>query len=129
MKELNKVSVIILVLVLTLIGCKNEETKKVDLVYENGIEKIVVEIENGKDYLIYDQPTKANFVCTNIDPISLIVSGPGIKLLGTKNKTTMRTEINVPSDYLEKDTLTIKIRFGKNRKKEHQFNIPMKKSE
>lgn len=105
MKRSNKVSLIIIILVLTLIGCKNEETKKAELVYENGTEKISVEIENGQEFLIYDQPTKTNFVCTNIDPISLIIQGPGIKLLGTKNKTTMRTEINVPSNYLDKDTI------------------------
>lgn len=109
--------------------CQNQETKKVELIYENGIEKIIVEIENGKDFLIYDQPTKTNFVLTNIDPMSLVVQGPGIKVLGTKDKSTMRTEIKVPSNYLDKDTLTIKIRYGENYSKGHEFYIPLKESE
>ncbi|PCJ92265.1 MAG: hypothetical protein COA50_15655 [Flavobacteriaceae bacterium] len=116
-------------LILVFVNCQNKKAEKVEFTYENGIEKIVMEIENGQGFLIYDQPTKTNFVLTNIDPFSLVIQGPGIKVLGTKGKTIMRTEINVPGNYLEKDTLTIKIRFGENYSKEHEFNIPLKKVE
>ena len=108
-------------------SCKQE---KVELVYENGNQKISVKIEDGKDYLFYDQPIRTDFVVENIDPISLAVLGPGIRVLGTNNdKTAMRTEINVPSNYLEKDTLTIKVRYGEGYNKGHVFNIPVKKIE
>ena len=80
--------------------------------------------------MVYDQPTKTNFVVTNIDPINLRIAGPGITILGTnKEKTMMRTEIKVPSNYLDKDTLTIKVWYGEDDKKRHDFQIPMKKSE
>ena len=97
-----------------------------ELVYENGTEKIKVEIENGKDILIYDQPINTNFVLTNIDPMSLVVQRPGIRVLGTNEKSIMRTEIKVPNHYLDKDTLTIKIRYGENYSKGHEFYIPVK---
>ncbi|MBC7000906.1 hypothetical protein [Cytophaga sp. FL35] len=114
------------ILVFTITGCKNQQTDKVNLVYENGIEKIVVEIENGQDFLFYDQPTKTNFVVTNIDPIDLVIMGLGIRVLGTEDGTKMTTEINVPSNHLDKDTLTIKVRYGENYKTGHDFNIPLR---
>lgn len=119
----------LLVIISVFFSCLNKETGNVELTYENGAEKIKLELENGQEFLIYDRPTKTDFVLTNIDPMSLVIQGPGIKLLGTRNKTIMRTEINVPSNYLEKDTLTIKVRYGENYSKEHEFYIPLIKSE
>ncbi|MGS0523856.1 hypothetical protein ACU8V7_00365 [Zobellia nedashkovskayae] len=130
MKKHYKLFRIILILILTLVSCKNSKTEKNNLVYENGIEKIAIEIVNGQDFFVYNELTKTNFVVTNIDPINLAIFGPGIKILGTnKDKTAMRTEINVPSGYLDKDTLTIKVRYGEGYKKGHDFYIPVRKPE
>ncbi len=129
MKKTNKVYSIILPLILILISCKNGKSEKVELVCENGFEKISLEIENGQDFLVYDKPTKTNFVCTNISPVGLVIQGPGIKLIGSMDKTTMRTEIKVPSNYLEKDTLTITVRYGDSYEKECEFFVPLKTTE
>ncbi|WP_394748480.1 hypothetical protein [Spongiimicrobium salis] len=106
-------------------------SNKVDLVYEDGNKKIEIEIENGMDFLTYNEPSKTNFIVTNINPINLRILGPGITILGTNNdKTAMRTEIKVPTNYLESDTLNIKVWYDNNdNKKRCEFKIPVKKSE
>jgi hypothetical protein len=117
-------------LILSFISCENSTSDKVELVCEDGIKKIEIEIENGKNFLTYNQPTKTNFLVTNIDPINLRIAGPGITILGTnKDKTEMRTEIKVPENYLENDTLTIKVWYDKDNEKRCDFKIPLKKAE
>ena len=121
---------IALILILSTVSCKKSISDRVELICENGTEKITIEIENGQNFLVYDQPTKTNFVVTNIDPINLRISGAGITLLGTnKDKTTMRTEISVPLNYLDTDTLNIKVWYNDDDKKRCDFKIPMKKAE
>ncbi|MEM9143889.1 MAG: hypothetical protein AAGA86_12950, partial [Bacteroidota bacterium] len=79
---------------------------------------------------LYDIPTRTDFVVDNIDLTDLTIQGAGIRILGTnKDKTAMRTEIKVPSNYLDKDTLTVKVRYGEGYKKGYDFNIPVKKKE
>ena len=104
---------------------------KVELICENGNKKIAVEIENGMDFLTYDKASKTNFVVTNIDPINLRIAGPGITILGTnKDKTAMRTEIKVPTNYLDIDTLNIKVWYdNKDNQKICEFKIPVRKAE
>ncbi|MCG2432229.1 hypothetical protein [Aequorivita xiaoshiensis] len=99
-----------------------------ELIYENGIQKVEIKILNGNDYLEYDKPTKTDFVLTNIEPKTFSVYGAGIRVLGTKGET-MKTEIKVPINYLETDTLNVKIRFGEKPEENHEFNIPMKTTE
>ena len=114
---------------LIVVSCKQKRREHVQLVYNNGAEQISIQIKNGQDFLVYDKPIRTDFFVKNIDPINLTIFGPGIRILGTnKDKTAMRAEINVPSDYLENDTLTIKVRYGQDYKKGHDFNIPVQKS-
>ena len=113
---------------LTIYSCGKSGTKKTALIYENGKQKVEIQILNGNDYLEYDKLTETNFVLINIEPTMFSVSGAGIRVLGTKNGT-MRTEIKVPSNYLETDTLNVKVRFGKKPEENHEFKIPMKKVE
>ena len=115
----------IVLLTLTLNSCGNSETKKTDLIYKNGSQKVEIQILNGNDYLEYDKPTETNFVLTNIEPNTFSVYGAGIHVLGTID-STMKTEIKVPNNHLKTDTLKVKIRFGEKREKKHEFNIPMK---
>ncbi|MFC4634037.1 hypothetical protein ACFO3O_08970 [Dokdonia ponticola] len=128
MEQPNYINTILVLLTFVVFSCKTESSKEVELIYEVGNQKIVVEIENGQNFLEYNTPTKTNFILTNIDPHTLLINGAGIRVLGTKNKTTMRTEINVPNNYLENDTLNIKVWFNKE-KKSHEFNIPLKSAE
>ncbi|CAL2083912.1 hypothetical protein [Tenacibaculum sp. 190524A05c] len=128
MKKRNLFGIITLLLVLY--SCSNSKLNKTDLTcgYEN--QKITIQIENGKEFLIYNQPTKTNFITTNIDPINLRIAGAGIRVLGTnKDKTGMRTEIKVLEDYIDNDTLNIKVWYTKDNQKTCDFKIPIKKVE
>ena len=120
-----------LFLMVSLLSCQNSKSDKVDLICENGNKKIKIEIESGMNFLTYNEPTKTNFIVTNVDPINLRILGPGIIILGTnKDKTAMRTEIKVPLNYLENDTLNIKVWYDNNDiEKRCEFKIPVKKSQ
>jgi len=115
----------IIFLTLTIYSCGNSETNKTELIYENGNQKVEIQILNGNDYLEYDKPAETHFVITNIEPKTFSVSGVGIRVLGTEGGT-LKTEIRVPNNYLETDTLKVKIRFGKKPEENHEFNIPIK---
>ena len=128
MEQPGYINTILILLTFVVFSCKKESSKEVELIYEVGNQKITVEIENGQNFLEYNTPTKTNFILTNIDPYTLLIHGVGIRVLGTKNNTIMRTEINVPDNYLENDTLNIKVWFDKE-KKSHEFNIPLKSVE
>ena len=113
---------------LTIYSCGNSKTEKTELVYENGNQKVEIQILNGNDYLEYDKPIETNFLLTNIELNTFSVYGAGIRILGTKDGT-LKTEIKVPNNYLENDTLNVKVRFGKKTEENHEFNIPMKTAE
>ncbi len=115
----------LLIIVITIFSCKKGNTKEVDLIYEIGNQKITVEIDNEQDFLEYNTSTKVNFVLTNIDPYTLRIHGHGIRVLKIKDKAIVQTEINVPDNYLENDTLDVNIRFGKE-DNSCQFHIPLK---
>jgi len=113
-------------LVLTLISCVESKKNSSEFIYENGKSSVEIKILNGNDYLTYDTPIRADFEWKNIDPKTGSIYGAGIKMLGTKNGIT-KTEINVPSNYLESDTLNIKLRFEINGEKTGtEFNVPIK---
>jgi hypothetical protein len=118
----------VIIITIAINSCGKSETKKSELIYENGNQKVEIRILNGKDYLEYDKSTKTNFVLTNIELNSFSVYGAGIRILGTKNGT-MKTEIKVPSNYLDTDTLNVKVRFGKKQNENYAFKIPMKTAE
>ena len=122
--------ILFITLVSFVLGCKQKDNKLVNLEYTNGEEQITIQIDGERDYLIYDKPIATDFIVKNIKPNDLVIFGPGIKILGTnKDKTAMRTIIQVPSDYLETDTLVIKVKFGEGYKKGHDFLVPVKKYE
>jgi len=101
------------------------EPEKTNLIYENRNQKVEVQILNGNDYLEYEKPTETNFVLTNIDPKNFSVYGIGIRVISI-NERTMKTEIQVPINSLETDTLNVKVGFGKSPEENHEFNIPIK---
>jgi len=118
----------IILFTLTIFSCGKSETKKKELIYENGKQKVEIQIPNGNDYLEYDKPNETNFVLTNIEPNTFSVYGVGIRIIKIKDGT-MKTEIKVPSNYLETDTLSVRVRFGKKPEEKHEFNIPLKTAE
>ena len=119
---------IIIFLSLTIYSCGNSETKKTELIYENGNQKVEIRILNGNDYLEYDKQTETNFVLTNIPQNDFYVIGLGISVIQNKNGI-MKTQIKVPRNYLKTDTLNVKVSFGKKPEENHEFNIPMKIAE
>ena len=123
----NKSILAIGLLIITLISCKKSEKLKWEYKYENRESSIVMKILNGNNYLIYNKPARTDFEWTNIDPKMSSIYGAGIKILGTENGIT-KTEINVPSNFLESDTLNIKLHFEINgEKNETEFNVPLRK--
>ncbi|MFI2743564.1 hypothetical protein ACG2LH_12550 [Zhouia sp. PK063] len=112
-------------LILTLNSCTESKKNSSEFIYENGNSSVELKILNGNDYLTYDTPIRMDFEWKNIDPKTASIFGVGIKVLGTKNGIT-KTEINVPSNYSESDTLNIKLRFEFNGEKiGTEFNVPL----
>lgn len=115
--------------ILTLNSCNESKKDTSEFKYENGESSVELKILNGNRFLSYDKPIRANFEWKNIDPKSGSIFGAGIKMLGTENGVT-KTEINVPKNYLESDTLNIKLRFEiKGQKTGTEFNVPVKSGE
>ena len=116
-------------LILTLNSCMESKRNSSEFIYENGESSVELKILNGNDYLTNDTPIRTDFEWKNIDPKKGSIFGAGIKMLGTENGIT-KTEINVPSNYLESDTLNIKLRFEINGvKTDTEFNVPIKNGE
>ena len=95
-------------------------------IYQNGNQKIEMKLLNGKNYLVYDNSTETEFIITNIELKDIIVYGAGIRIIGN-SEGKLKTEINVPKNYTESDTLTVKIKIKEKEKLE--FNIPLKSTE
>ncbi len=128
MRENLSFKLIVIYITLTISSCGKQEPKNAKFTYENGSQKVEIQILNGEEYLEYEKSTETDFILTNIEPNSFSVYGVGIQILGTRNGT-MKTEIKVPNNYLENDTLNVKIRFGEKPEENHEFHIPMKISE
>jgi len=95
-------------------------------IYQNGNQKIEMKMLNGKNYLVYDNSTETEFIINNIELKDIIVYGTGIRIIGN-GEGKLKTEINVPKNYTESDTLTVKIKIKEKEKLE--FNIPLKNAE
>ena len=117
----------LILITFTFLNCGIDKSEEVALSYKSGNQEVKIEIENGKNYIEYNKPTKTDFVLTNIDMNTFSVNGLGIRIIDVE-EGVMKTEINVPKEYSEKDTLNIKIQFGEERKK-CEFNIPLTKTE
>jgi len=115
-----------IILILTLNSCVESKKKTSEFIYKDGESSVKIKILNGNDYLTYDMPIRVDFEWTNIDIETSSIYGVGIKILEGKNEIT-KTEINVPSNYLKKDTLNIKLSFEvKEEIIKTEFNIPVR---
>ena len=110
---------------LTLNSCLEFKDEPSMFFYENNKSSVELIIKNGNNYLIYDTPNRVDFKWINIDPKTSLIYGSGIKILEAKNNIT-KTEIGLPSNYLENDSLNIKLIFEVNGEKINTvFNIPV----
>ncbi len=116
-------------LMLTLTFCSKPLKNAQQYFYENGESSVEFKILNETNSLTYDTPIRANFEWKNIDIKTSSIYGEGIKILRTQNGIT-ETEINIPSNILESDTLHIKLQFEiDDLKTETEFKVPIKNTE
>jgi predicted transcriptional regulator YdeE len=98
---------------------------------EIGDKKVELKLENKKDYLVYDEPVKGEFVFTNIDiKKGWTIMGRGIKIINSK-KSSVITEINYYSQKSESDTLTIVVDFDGSDEIDKKFKtikVPVKRN-
>lgn len=124
---MKKVLLIIGIVFLLVNSCKENKNEYTNFVFENKNKKIELKILNGNDYLIADNPTKVDFILTNIDPTKTLIFGRGIKILESENGIT-KTEINFPSYYLSQGALEVQVRFKDGDKFSiAKFRVPVKK--
>lgn len=64
------------IITLTSASCGNKTQS--DFVYSKADKKVEMVLENGVEFLVVGQPTKANFVTENIDNQKFMIYGPGI---------------------------------------------------
>jgi len=112
--------------ILILNSCSGFKDESEKFIYKKGKSSVQLKILNGDSYLIYDTPTRVNFVWKNIDPKTASIYGLGVKILEAKNEVT-KTEIAIPSNYLTKDSLDLKLNFKINGEDINtKFIIPLK---
>ena len=99
----------ILLFFVVVTACQKQETKNPFIVQVDD-KRIELILEDNADYLVYDMPTKAEFVWTNIEKNSWIVTGRGIRLVEFKKDRAVM-EINYPSEKSTSDTLEIQLKF------------------
>lgn len=107
-------------------SCSEGKQSASNFIFTQGESRVELKIVNGNNFLFYDTPTKVDFEWKNINIKTGSIFGTGIKMLGSKNNITS-TEITIPRNYLNTDTLYIKLQFEINGEKiETQFNVPVK---
>jgi len=121
-----KSSYILIILIYIMSSCNTSKKKNTQYIYTYKDSGVQLKIMNGNNYLTYDETIQTNFEWTNIG--SALIYGTGIKILG-RDKNITKTEIHLPSNYLKKDTLNIKLQFEVDGEKINtEFNIPIKKN-
>jgi|688.fasta_scaffold404089_2 hypothetical protein len=112
------------------LNCSNEKIND-PMSIEIGDKKVELKLENKKDYLVYDEPVKGEFVFTNIDiKKGWTIMGRGIKIINSK-KSSVITEINYYSQKSESDTLTIVVDFDGSDEIDKKFKtikVPVKRN-
>lgn len=109
-----------------LFRCVNDSKKSNSFIFHNNEDSLILKLDNNKNYLEFDTPTKASIILNNADKRNVKVLGTGIRFLSVKNNT-VQLEINVPSEFIKTDTLDIKVWFDNQTTKNVNFYIPIKK--
>lgn len=109
MKKSSTILFLIIFFIIGLISCEKAETEN-PFVVQVDDKRVELILEDNADYLVYDMPTKAEFVWTNIEKNSWIVTGRGIRLVEFKKDRAVM-EINYTSEESTSDTLEIQLKF------------------
>lgn len=115
-----------------LLGCKKQEPKN-PFVVEVDDKRVELILENNADYLVYDVPTKVDFVFENIEVNSWLIKGRGIMINNVKkdiDKYKVITEINYPLERSTSDTLEIELKFKGTNDTEYSqgiIKVPVKR--
>ncbi len=113
-------------LVMILNSCSESQENTPKFFYKNGNSSVELKILNESNYLTYDSPIRTNFHLINVNPNTVSILGTGIKIIRIENGI-IKTEINIPKNYLKSDTLDIRLSFEKDGEKlKTEFNIPIK---
>ncbi|HSD14377.1 MAG TPA: hypothetical protein VLB74_06990 [Flavobacterium sp.] len=99
-------------------------------VFQRDNQKVVLEIENGKEYLIGDIKAKLKLKTENINPQKLSLSAPGLRLLlgANDNNNESLWEILPKKQNIKNDTLILSV-VGRDLKDSiwvHKFKILVK---
>lgn len=100
-----------------------------DFIFQNGNQKLRLELENKKRYLNWNTKTKIKIHLENIDPQKMAFSAPGLTLLRNENTSTSSTlQITPDKTLIKNDTLKLFVR-GTVQEDSifvHQFKIPIR---
>ena len=117
---------LIFIISVTLLSCGKAEKPENRYKFEHRSSGVEMKILNGKNFLVYDEPTLVIFEWKYIDKYSWIILGSGIRILNYHNNIT-ETEIKVPSNYLKNDTLRIDLRYvSQDDTIKTVFNVPVR---
>jgi len=96
----------ILIFTLFVVSCNT--LKKNNLIFQKENQKIILELENGKTHLKWDEKTKLKLKTENIDNRRLSISAPGLRFLERANeKNESILEITPERKYIKNDTLNL----------------------
>jgi len=103
--------------------------KRNNLIFQKENQKVILELENGRTYLKWNEKTKLKLKTENIDNRRLSLSAPGLRILkGANEKNESILEITPERKYIENDTLNLFIscRDIKDSTWTHKFKILIK---
>lgn len=104
--------------------------QKDDFVFQRGDQKIVLELENKRKHLNWNEPNHLKLSPMNIDTRNLIMMGKGLKLVKGSNATNSESiwvvtpdKNNIKSDTLK---LTVRAKDLKGESWTHEFKLLVK---
>ena len=109
-------------------SCIKSQRKNCEFLYQTGDQTVEIRLQNELEFLEYDKKTRINFILTNIQPKNFACAGMSMRLIEIKD-SIMTYETNVPKKYFERDTLSLKVKFGSEPDQMHKFEIPIRNTD
>ncbi len=105
---------------------KKTETQS-EFVYSNADKKVEIVLENGAEFLVVGEPTRANFETENINNQRFMIVGPGI-MVNQADKDSFRFTITPIEKTLVDGKLEIRVteRVENGENFTHKFLVPVK---
>lgn len=119
-----KLKIFISLILLSIISAEQD-----DFIFQNGNQKLRLELENQKRYLKWNTKSKIKIHFENVDPKTMAFSAPGLTLLRDENTNSSSIlQITPDKKLIKKDTLKLFVRGSVQEDSVfvHQFNIPIK---